>query len=148
MYMPQPTEHLYLQDVSHGMMIPLVETGIAQKFSTLASVFIPDETPLVDYSEFAPTVHIGTIEGTADLKTIAFRCSAPACNGGTFSRWHELKRHFNGSHTIQGVGEEFWREIPQCERNKCGGRPFPRKDKLIDHVRKVHVFLEGGVSSK
>jgi hypothetical protein len=44
----------------------------------------------------ASLINIGTIDSTSDLETIVFKYSAPGCDGKTFNRWHELKRHYNG----------------------------------------------------
>lgn len=139
--------HPHSQDVIFNTTIPQFDARGNRELPTLIPISTANTTSLVCYQKLAPTVHIGTIEGTPDLKSIAFRCSAPGCNSGTFSRWHELKRHFNGSHTAQGVGDEFWCEVLWCERSRGGGYPFPRKDKLEDHVRKVHTSVVGTASS-
>jgi hypothetical protein len=87
---------------------------------------------------------IGTIASTSNLDTVVFKCSAPACDGRTFNRWHELKRHYNGAHMAEGVGKTFWFSVVSCERGVAGGRPFPRKDKGDDHVRSVHMLGSTG----
>ncbi|CAO2653195.1 Nn.00g026060.m01.CDS01 [Neocucurbitaria sp. VM-36] len=99
-------------------------------------------------TEFHPTkssamerssIKIGTMYGTASLDAFVFKCSIPECADKTFRRWYELKRHYNGAHTAEGEGEAFWCEVVGCVRSALAcGRPFPRKDKLHDHMRKIH----------
>jgi hypothetical protein len=40
-------------------------------------------------------------------------------------------RHYDGLHAVNK--KEFWCPVPGCERRKS----FPRKDKMMDHARKV-----------
>lgn len=55
----------------------------------------------------------------------------------TFGRWADLKRHHNGAHAAAPT--IFWCEYEGCPRSrKVGNSPFPRKDKLGDHVRVMH----------
>lgn len=46
-------------------------------------------------------------------------------------------RHYNGSHAVEK--KAFWCPLAACARNEAaGGNPFPRKDKMMDHVRQAH----------
>ncbi|KAF2096266.1 hypothetical protein NA57DRAFT_59323 [Rhizodiscina lignyota] len=70
------------------------------------------------------------------------------CNK-TFTRRSDLHRHCNALHRRL---EEYWCPVKGCERSQyyCGdgsliglqSRPFPRKDKRDDHVRKAHNTIE------
>ncbi|KAH6875725.1 hypothetical protein BKA58DRAFT_127112 [Alternaria rosae] len=92
-----------------------------------------------------PTINtLGTIEGTDSLGMLVFRCSAPSCIGKTFNRWQDFTRHYNGAHAPPDAGNMFWCTVPGCDR---GVRSFPRKDKLDDHVRKVHMLVVESASS-
>jgi len=75
---------------------------------------------------------------------LMFVCSEPQCYGRTFGRRQELVRHYNGAHAPPDAGNMFWCAVPGCDR---GVRPFPRKDKLNDHVRKVHMSMVEAASS-
>ena len=64
-------------------------------------------------------------------------CSWPKCTK-TFTRQPDLDRHRD---TIHLKTKQFWCTAPGCNRSESYAgvkRPFPRKDKLNDHVRKVH----------
>ncbi|KAF1843039.1 uncharacterized protein K460DRAFT_258993, partial [Cucurbitaria berberidis CBS 394.84] len=61
-----------------------------------------------------------------------FECNQRQCSSKTFGRPAELRRHYATIHAVQKP--EFWCHIVSCERSK----PFSRKDKLTDHVRKAH----------
>ena len=66
-----------------------------------------------------------------------FMCERPNCRGKSFGRQYELKRHHNGAHADRPT--VLWCNLVGCERSEAeGSRPFPRKDKRNDHVRKVH----------
>ncbi|RYN71557.1 hypothetical protein AA0117_g9434 [Alternaria alternata] len=65
-----------------------------------------------------------------------FVCSDPTCSGITFNRVPDLKRHHSSLHDR---GKQFWCPVDDCSRSKNGnGKPFPRKDKMSDHLEAVH----------
>ncbi|KAF2628064.1 hypothetical protein BU25DRAFT_490721 [Macroventuria anomochaeta] len=75
-----------------------------------------------------------------DTDTKAFACQFPEC-GGRYTRWPDFLRHYDGAHAVEK--KEIWCPSTQCDR----GRPFPRKDKMMDHARKVHgLYIENGQS--
>ncbi|KAH7350418.1 hypothetical protein BKA66DRAFT_431107 [Pyrenochaeta sp. MPI-SDFR-AT-0127] len=81
---------------------------------------------------------IGSMHSTEDPDAYIFKCCSPKCKGKTFGRWYDLKRHHDGAHASQR--KVFWCEEPGCKRSAAiGRRPFARKDKLMDHVRKMHI---------
>lgn len=59
-----------------------------------------------------------------------FACGFPGCDRH-YSRWPDFLRHYDGLHAVNK--KEFWCPVPGCERRKS----FPRKDKMMDHARKV-----------
>lgn len=69
------------------------------------------------------------------------QCPFADCNGATFGRQVDLRRHFNTVHTMTAL----WCPAHGCARNlDHGNDPFPnaRKDKLRDHIRSVHKSRE------
>lgn len=64
------------------------------------------------------------------------RFSCSEC-GGTFSRSYDVTRHKESVHLGQG---KAWCDVVGCKRSMgSGGRPFPRADKLRDHMKKAHL---------
>jgi hypothetical protein len=84
-----------------------------------------------------PNRVIGTISHRIEPDDYIFSCISPICKQKTFARWYDLRRHYYGTHCDDG--SIFWCQVQGCDRSNVeGGRSFPRKDKLSDHVRKVH----------
>ncbi|KAF2029278.1 hypothetical protein EK21DRAFT_113013 [Setomelanomma holmii] len=73
-----------------------------------------------------------------------FHCNNSRCRGATFNRWYDFERHNDAYH--KGTSA-LWCPEFGCERSKgFEEKPFPksRKDKLMEHVRKIHeVEYEG-----
>jgi hypothetical protein len=85
-----------------------------------------------------PDTMIGKIYRTTRSDIYVFRCDHHECVKKTFSRWYEFRRHYNGSHARLPV--VYWCEYEGCPRSEAvGDRPFPRKDKLKDHIESVHL---------
>ena len=64
-------------------------------------------------------------------------CDIAPCNGVTFGRGPELRRHHASVHDVRNA--RFWCPIDRCNRSRMeGGRAFPRKDKMMDHLMRVH----------
>jgi len=64
-------------------------------------------------------------------------CDWPECTR-SFRRQSDLVRHRD---TIHQKKKKFWCTAPGCNRSESYGglkRPFPRKDKLNEHVRNIH----------
>lgn len=72
-----------------------------------------------------------------------YKCHISNCTGvKSFSRLADLKRHNASKHNRQGA--RFWCPVDGCERSmKSGGRAFPRKDKMYDHLERVHADKVG-----
>ena len=67
---------------------------------------------------------------------MSFRCLVSECHG-SYSRWPDFLRHYYGAHAVEK--KAFWCPKDGCARNRAGGNnPFPRKDKLKDHLRHAH----------
>jgi hypothetical protein len=85
---------------------------------------------------------IASVYSTDEVDTYTFQCDDPACKKQTFSRWYDFRRHFNGAHAAAPT--VYWCDVEGCPRSRAvGDRPFPRKDKLGDHVEAVHDVQEG-----
>ncbi|KAF2121196.1 hypothetical protein BDV96DRAFT_205778 [Lophiotrema nucula] len=87
-------------------------------------------------SVFAPShTIIGLILSDEDFRNDHYRCPIKSCAGLTFSRPAELKRH----HRTQHTEPHFYCPVAGCQRSRGGYKgAFPRKDKLKDHVQRVH----------
>ncbi|KAH7394375.1 hypothetical protein BKA66DRAFT_400147, partial [Pyrenochaeta sp. MPI-SDFR-AT-0127] len=79
---------------------------------------------------------IGTILSNGVSRHEKYKCYQPACSGLTFGRLAELKRH----HATRHERPKFFCPVDGCERSlKNGGRGFPRKDKMVDHLERKHA---------
>ncbi|OSS53705.1 hypothetical protein B5807_01620 [Epicoccum nigrum] len=79
------------------------------------------------------TCSISRREGSDDM---SFRCLVSECHR-SYGRWPDFLRHYNGAHAVKK--KAFWCPKDGCARNRVGGNnPFPRKDKLKDHLRQAH----------
>jgi hypothetical protein len=80
---------------------------------------------------------IGSVYSTSEPNTNIIRCDDPGCKKKTFGRWNDFKRHYNGAHARTPI--VYWCGVAGCSRSKAAGdRPFPRKDKLNDHIESMH----------
>jgi hypothetical protein len=125
------------------MMWPLEPTTILPSLSDAgvgpslddghARVRAPTTAPLIA----GRRTMIGTMYSEGELEEFVFECGAPGCAGKTFGRWYDFKRHFNGAHaTVRAV---YWCPAHGCARGEAvGERPFPRKNKVNDHVEAMH----------
>lgn len=88
------------------------------------------------------TTVVSEIEG--DVTTIGsvlsngkLLCATKGCEGLTFGRQAELRRHHTTLHAA--IKPNFWCQVPACPRSEnAGGRAFHRKDKLAAHVKSMH----------
>ncbi|KAH7082261.1 hypothetical protein FB567DRAFT_102971 [Paraphoma chrysanthemicola] len=81
------------------------------------------------------TSTIGHIQLCTETRGLVFRCVHPRCRVRPFRRPYEFERHYSNIHAA--VKKEFWCPGPGCSRGN-GKRPFTRKDRMMDHARKVH----------
>ncbi|KAJ9648322.1 hypothetical protein H2199_001176 [Coniosporium tulheliwenetii] len=68
-------------------------------------------------------------------------CFVPGCKKNQFTRGADLQRHIK---TVHVRDEAFYCEVKGCRRHEHaigGQRPFPRKDKMMEHMRTVHKNL-------
>jgi hypothetical protein len=133
---------------NHQPPLPSVSTqpfNVATSLPFLTSIVAGE--PIHASSSYAPSLPpmshtpskrmIGTIYHQAGSSDYIFKCPSSRCKHKAFTRWYDLRRHYDGTHANNGP--VFWCQVHGCERSDLeGGRPFPRKDKLSDHVRKVH----------
>lgn len=79
-----------------------------------------------------------TVKSSNYPHTFVFRCASPQCHDKTFGRWSDFHRHYNGAHAPEKT--IFWCPVAECSRNeRFGNRGFPRKDKMMVHVAKMHA---------
>jgi hypothetical protein len=89
-------------------------------------------------------VAIGMIFSNGEVGQDQYRCTAPGCHNKTFGRLAELKRHHAGKHAAAGRKPQFWCPVEGCERSRAGqGEAFPRKDKMFDHLSRMHPDVVG-----
>ena len=100
------------------------------KRKTVANEPAPSESFFYDVDDSNTTIGTVLINGT-------FKCSMIKCATRSFKRPAELKRHYN---TTQAARKpEYWCGELLCDRSAgLGGRPFHRKYRLHDHMRKIH----------
>jgi hypothetical protein len=116
--------------------VPLATPNLAPPTSQSASTAA---TPVPSHNSPEPSLPptaIGYIQGGDDY---IFKCSRPACRNKRFSRWADLKRHIDAFHNVNEKG--LWCPVSTCARSKAfGDKPFckTRKDKLIEHIRRMH----------
>ncbi|KAF2128018.1 hypothetical protein P153DRAFT_261112, partial [Dothidotthia symphoricarpi CBS 119687] len=87
-------------------------------------------------------VPIGVILSNGNACDDIYECSISACAGRTFGRLAELKRHHQSKHEgLAGHKARFWCPVDGCESRSMAddGKAFPRKDKMMDHLAKVHA---------
>jgi hypothetical protein len=86
---------------------------------------------------------MGTLFSNGDTSQDHFKCLAPGCFNKTFRRVVELRRHHMTKHAAVGTKPRFWCPVEGCKRSKMGGEAFPRKDKMHDHLERVHASIVG-----
>jgi hypothetical protein len=108
---------------------------------TYLTAFNSSAPPTPDSTQIIPTrassTRIVSVYRSLNSTGYILQCNTPGCDV-TFSRWHEFERHDNAFH---GGTSELWCPVPGCSRSKmAGNNPFPkgRKDKMSEHVRRVH----------
>jgi uncharacterized C2H2 Zn-finger protein len=101
----------------------------------------PIPRPRVDNDAKPVSMHtICLIDRLDDSDNMVFRCRISGCHG-TFGRWPDFMRHYNGAHAVEK--KVYWCPSGGCMRSEAGNNPFPRKDKMMDHVRQAHGILLG-----
>lgn len=76
-----------------------------------------------------------TVIYTTEINDFVVQCASRQCLGMTFRRQADFKRHYQSTHAPKRT--MFWCSVLNCPRSE-GQRPFPRKDKIMDHIQKVH----------
>jgi hypothetical protein len=106
-------------------------------YSTHAHIHSHEDAHIVD-PPFGEDVSV-----SAKFKHIVHRdrvhCAWTGCEK-TFGRLQDLVRHHNSVHELT---TPFWCPVSSCSRSESfphHRRPFPRKDKLDSHLKKVHRF--------
>lgn len=97
----------------------------------------------------ADLVVVGLILSNGVSRHDMYKCHVRGCTRtNTFKRLADLKRHNASRHNRQAA--RFWCPVDGYESSmKSGGRAFPRKDKIHDHLERVHAVrldCEGGGS--
>ncbi|OAL54048.1 hypothetical protein IQ07DRAFT_641055 [Pyrenochaeta sp. DS3sAY3a] len=85
-------------------------------------------------------VVIGIILSNGSIRTDRYKCHELDCAASSFGRLADLKRHNASKHHRNSANRQsFWCPVEGCKRSRNGGgEPFPRKDKMKDHLRCVH----------
>jgi len=98
--------------------------------TTATTITPPLEVGLDDIQRILPVgVDVSTATTTLTRSTTRYICAdCPS----TFSRKTDRDRHASSLH---GAGPKFYCQIQGC---RFGIQGFPRRDKLVDHMRKGH----------
>jgi hypothetical protein len=103
------------------------------------SDLIPTQT---EHDVLPAPIIIGYVLSNGITRHDKLKCHQPPCSGVTFKRIQDLKRHNNARHNRHAA--RFWCPVDGCPRSiKSGGNPFPRKDKMIDHLERAHADKVG-----
>ncbi|KAH7402317.1 hypothetical protein DE146DRAFT_610603 [Phaeosphaeria sp. MPI-PUGE-AT-0046c] len=79
------------------------------------------------------------VQVTSEANVFVFHCASPLCWKRSFTRWYDFSRHYNGAHAAEKT--VFWCPVPGCSRSEDEGNVgFPRKDKMVSHVSKIHSY--------
>jgi hypothetical protein len=90
------------------------------------------------------TTLIGNVYREDESGIFFYQCCHRSCSHTSFRRIYDVGRHHNSKHKHATAGPHFWCTVDGCDRSAVmGGRSFPRKDKLNDHVRKMHRGFVG-----
>lgn len=125
----------------HPPRSSIFSTSFGSSFESKSDLSIPpvsswEHTPSKQAIDDSFTL-IGSVHYHGLSGKFVFKCNDLRCNHKTFGRWFDLRRHHEGRHVA--AGPIFWCHVDGCARSDMdGGRSFPRKDKLAEHVRKVH----------
>jgi hypothetical protein len=101
----------------------------------------------LDRTPIAPVVNIYFFNNGV-TRHDEIKCNQSSCSGLTFKRIQELNRHKKALHSRHAV--RFWCPVKECKRSKMGGgggKPFPRKDKMADHCKRMHGDKMGSEGS-
>jgi hypothetical protein len=92
------------------------------------------------------TVVLGHLLSDVDGGNERYQCPFPTCTEVTFGRPAELKRHHASCHKGFGTKKpQYWCPVSGCRRSRAGnGNSFPRKDKMMDHLERMHKEEMGG----
>jgi hypothetical protein len=98
--------------------------------------------PVLDMETLPEHTIVGLILSNGISRQDKYKCHVPSCSSPTFKRLVDMKRHYASRHDRHNA--RFWCPVDGCGRSiKCGGRAFPRKDKMIDHLERVHADKVG-----
>lgn len=114
-------------------------TYTAPTYLAPAQALTPSPTP-APASHLPEHVPIGRVLISRDGGKDVYQCVHRQCEGKTFGRLADLKRHRTSCHKTPGLKQdEYFCPVPGCPRSKNGRKdPFPRKDKMVDHLTKAH----------
>jgi hypothetical protein len=115
-----------------------VRLGAGSKTASCLSHSSP--SPEGETSDMIASIH--RVIGKDNSKGYIFKCRAPKCNGVTCSSMGNFKRHDKAVHAKPS---KLWCPVSACGRSETAGNngfPESRKDKLRDHVLKVHPEVE------
>jgi hypothetical protein len=136
---PQPNDFPLAWDQSEYSLAASALEAVLD-FDPFAPRPAPATTPLVS-SNNSPdsSLQPKTIGYIQHGGSYVFMCSRPACRNKSFGRWADLKRHIEAFHEVKD--NVLWCPVSTCKRSEAfGDKPFPttRKDKLMEHIRKMH----------
>jgi hypothetical protein len=89
----------------------------------------------------ASVANVCAVQAINNGRGFVFFCLYPKCQGKKYGRWYDFNRHYNGAHAPEKTA--FWCRVAECNRSEGSrNRPFPRRDKMMDHAAKMHSIEE------
>jgi hypothetical protein len=132
-YSHQPTDAAYTH---HHTSSTAIDDLIYPMPLTRALGAVPEHRAM------SASTKIGNVYRANATGTYLFQCCHRACSHTSFRRVYDVSRRHDSKHAT--ARPQFWCTVGGCDRSAVvGDRPFPRKDKLKDHVRKVHGGMDG-----
>ena len=112
------------------------EFDLSQPCCFVIDTHAPNLPPIPANSRNQPNTN-NAQPASGSLRLRRHVCNIAPCKDATFGRGPELRRHHASVHDAHNA--RYWCPIDGCDRSKMeGGRGFPRKDKMIDHLMRVH----------
>ncbi|CBY00700.1 hypothetical protein IAQ61_011606 [Plenodomus lingam] len=124
---------------SHDIMFP--QSPRVQSYA--AGMTEPSPRIVTTLQDITKSPPIAAIYSTPTPSKYLIKCSAARCCK-TYNRPYDFYRHHNGAHAEECMKTMHWCPVKGCPRSQAhGNHPFPRRDKVKDHLRQGHgIFLD------
>ncbi|KAH7086517.1 hypothetical protein FB567DRAFT_528128 [Paraphoma chrysanthemicola] len=128
-----PSQTHVTHAISAQPVLQLSSPGLSTRNTTTFRTSIPTNLPNHQV--------VGIVLSNGITGHDKYNCHIRGCSA-SFTRLADLKRHNGSRHNRERA--RFWCPVDGCERSMGqGGRAFPRKDKMVDHLERVHADKVG-----